>query len=399
MLPSLSKAQSVVVHFANDSVTFYNQLEAYMLDARKDEGKFFMKEFEFYWYGGKFTETYRQGVYNTCNAMLKAKKKAFPDFRDYLYTVLSFIDSEYQTESSFDVWQETINRMLSSRKRKSFTNYLTFSRNLFEENAIYKSGAVIWASDNSNYDFGFDSLPKISFKKLNLICYAKGDSSTIYETAGTFYPTTNIWLGRGGKVKWLRAGFDEDEVFALIPNYTIQIKKSEFVIDSVIFYNKNYFGDQPLSGKLKEKVIAISSKSKISYPRFESYDKRLTLKNIDPNVDYVGGFSMNGDRFIGKGSAQKPVNIVFYKNNKPFIRAIAQTFIISESKIISENAGLRIYLENDSIHHPGLLFKYFRDTKEIVLIRDRKGKSRSSYFNTFHQVDMDVELVSWKSLL
>ena len=168
-----AKAQGVVVHFSSDSVTFFNQMNAFMLDARKDEGKFFMKEFESYWYGGKFTEGYRQGVYSVCNLMLKSKKRAFPDFRDYIYTVLSFIDSKYQTEASFDVWQETIVRMLSSRKRKVFGSYLTFSRNLFEENAIFKSGAVMWAADNNNYDFDFDSLPKVVFKKLNLKCYAK----------------------------------------------------------------------------------------------------------------------------------------------------------------------------------------------------------------------------------
>ncbi len=396
LMPRLADSQNVVVHFANDSVTFLNQLEAFMLDARKDEGKIFMKDFESYWYGGMFSEAYRSEVYGTCNAMLKAKKRAFPDFRDYLYTVLSFIDSEYQTESSFAVWQETVNRMLSSRKRRVFGDYLTFSRNLFEENAMFKSGAVIWASNNANYDFGYDSLPKISFKKLNLICYAKGDSSTIYNTQGTYYPTTNVWIGNGGIIRWLRAGFEEEEVYAKIPSYKINTKKTEFQIDSVIFYNKNYFGEQPLAGRLKEKVIAPSSKSKISYPRFESYDKRIVLKDIEPNVDYSGGFSMYGDRFIGKGSEDKPVNIIFYRNNQPFIRAIAQTFIISDDKIVSEDAAIRMYLENDSIHHPGLLFKFFRDSKEIALIRDRKGKSGGAYFNTFHQVDMDVELVTWK---
>ena len=275
------KAQSVVVHFSDDSVTFFNQMDAFMKESRKDEGKFFMKEFETYWYGGKFTEKYRQGVYSVCNLMLKSKKKAYPDFRDYIYTVLSFIDSKYQTEESFDIWQVTITRMLSSRKRRVFGNYLTFSRNLFEENAMYKSGAVMWAADNNNYDFGFDSLPKISFKKLNLICYAKGDSSVIYGTSGTFYPTTNIWLGRGGSVKWLRAGFEEKEVNAeIIGKYRIETKKTDFKVDTVRFINTHYFGDQPLFGSLKDKVIAPTSRTKILYPRFESFDKRITIKNI-----------------------------------------------------------------------------------------------------------------------
>ncbi|MEQ8324538.1 MAG: hypothetical protein RH916_07660 [Vicingaceae bacterium] len=390
-------AQSVVVHFADDSVTYYNQLEAFMKDARSDEGKIFMKEFEPYWYGGKFSENYRQGVYAVCNLMLKAKKKAYPDFRDYLYTVLSFIDSKYQTEESFGVWQETVTRMLSSRKRSVFGDYLSFSRNLFEQNAIYVSGAVTWGVDNSNYDFGFDSLPKITFKKLNLICYAKGDSSTIYETSGTFYPTTDLWIGRSGHVKWLRAGFDEKVVRAeILGQYKIDIRKTNYEIDTVEFTNTNYFAEQTLNGKLIEKVIAPTSSGKISYPRFESFDKRITIKNIEPNVNYTGGFAMYGERFVGKGSKEEPSIISFYRNDTLFSRAISETFLIYDNKIVSENAAIRFYLQEDSIYHPGLQFKFFREQKEIALIRDRKGQSRSSYYNSFHQIDMDVELLSWK---
>lgn len=389
-------AQNVVVHFANDSVTYLNQLEALMKDARKEEAKYFMEEFESYWYGGLFTEKYREGVYTMSNLMLKARKQAFPDFRDYLYTVLSFIDSKYQTEQSFEVWQETVKQMLNSRKRRVFGEYLTFSRNLFEENILYKSGAVIWAADNNNYDFAFDSLPKVKFKKLNLICYAKGDSSIIYETSGTYYPTLEVWKGRGGTVTWQRAGYKPEDVRAEIGPYELDIRKTDFEIDSVTFYNKHFFGEEPLTGILHEKVLALTSRGKISYPRFESYDKRITIKNIDPNVDYNGGFAMHGERFVGQGSLEKPVLITVYRNNIPFLRAISETFIIDDDKIISEDAAIRFYLQEDSIYHQGLLFKYFRDRKEFALIRDRKGESSTLYYNSFHQIDMDIEFLSWK---
>ena len=276
------------------------------------------------------------------------------------------------------------------------SEYLVFSRHLFEENYLYKSGAVIWASDNANYDFGYDSIPKISFKKLNLTCYAKGDSSVIYETSGTYYPTIFLWTGQGGTLKWTRAGFDEKQVFAIIPAYEIDAQKTEFEIDSVTFYNRNFFGDQALHGKITEKVIAIASKTGISYPRFESYNKTITLKNIESGVDYVGGFAMHGERFVGRGTQEKPVSIVIYRNNKPFVKALAINFIITVEHIVADNAAIRIYLENDSIYHPGLQFRYFREKREVVMIRDRMGMSRSSFYDNFHKVDIDVEQVSWK---
>ena len=79
-------------------------------------------------------------------------------------------------------------------------------------------------------------------------------------------------------------------MYAEIKNYNITLKSTSFNSDSALFYS-NYFND-PVLGKLSEKVISNLGYKKVRYPSFESYDKRLLIKDVFPNVDYDGGFTI-----------------------------------------------------------------------------------------------------------
>jgi len=386
------KAQTPL-SFASDSIQFFNQMESFMSDARK-EGKDFMKQFKEVWYGGYFSDEQRRGVYMVTNKMLQKKMRAFPDFRSYLYTVGSFVTSTYQTEKSFDEWQATLVRLLDDRNKRNFTNFLTFSDGLFSENAIYKSTSTKWAANNSNYIFGFDSLPKITFEELDLICYSRGDSMKIINTTGTYYPTEEKWIGNGGVVTWEKAGMMSEEVYAKVFNYEINTKTYSYTADSVEFYNSFYF-DKPLLGQLEDKIQANNTPEKSTYPKFDSYNKRLVIQNISPAVDYDGGFSMVGSKFIGSGNEENDAYLLFHRNDTIFLRASSKAFVINTERIISDNAAISFYLGSDSIHHPGLNFKFFPKKKQVTLYRDNQGMAISPYFDSFHQIDMDFEVLNW----
>lgn len=379
--------------FPADSIQFFNQMESFLSDARK-EGKDFMKQFKEVWYGGYFSESQRFGVYNITNQMLKKKMRAFPDFRNYLFTVGSFVTSEFQTESSFDQWQATLLQLLDDRNKRNFTNYLTFSDGLFSQNALYISSSTKWSANNNNYIFGFDKLPTITFESLDLICYAREDSMRINGTKGVYYPTEEKWVGEGGTVTWDKAGMMGDEVYAKLKNYEISTKTYSYTADSVEFFNSFYF-DRPLLGNLEDKIQANNTPEKSTYPRFDSYNKRLIIKNIAPAVDYDGGFSMQGSKFIGSGDEESDAYLIFYRNDTTFLRASSKVFIINTERIVSNNSAISFYLGQDSIHHPGLNFKFFIKDKNVTLYRDNEGLAISPYFDSFHKIDMDCEVVNW----
>ena len=389
-----SFSQTKIKQFSADSSAFFHEMEEFLMVSRKEDGKFVMDQFSWDWFGGKFTEDQRQGVYMIANLMLNKKKKAFPDFKNYLFTISKFVNSKYQTPESFDEWQNILIKVLDDKDKNRLSDYLESCNSLFEEGALYKSAANTWKSSNNNYKFGYDSLPTIEFNALNLTCYSKEDSSVIYNTKGIYYPTENKWVGVGGKITWERADFGKDSVYAEINDYTISFKTPAYEIENVTFFNYLYF-QKPLKGKLEEKVLAGITYDKASYPRFDSYEKILQIKNIAKGVDYVGGFSMNGRKVIGRGDEVQDAYLIFYREGNPFVKIGSRAFSIRPERIVSEISSATIYLKSDSIYHPGLSFKFFIDERRVTLIRDNQGIKITPYYNSYHQVDMDFEMLTW----
>tara|TARA_B110000046_G_scaffold186024_1_gene231517 strand:+ start:14694 stop:19160 length:4467 start_codon:yes stop_codon:yes gene_type:complete len=381
--------------FSSDSIVFFNEMEDYLSNARK-EGKDFMKQFKVVWYGGYFSEKQREGVYAVSNIMLKKKLRAFPDFRNYLYTVGSFVVDSNQTDESFQAWQGILLELLQDRKTRNFTRFLDFCNGLFRENVMYGSASTIWSANNSNYSFAYDSLPKITFDQLDLICFAKRDSMIIYNTKGAYYPTTNSWVGVGGKVLWKKAGFEATDIYAELRNYVANFKVSAYEADSVTFYNTFYF-DVPLSGKLTDKVLANMTIERASYPRFDSYDRRIQIQNLAPGVNFDGGVSMVGSKLLGKGDEIQDALVEFTRNDTIFMRAFSENFSIRTDRITSNNSGVKIYLHQDSIYHPGLDFKYLFEEKTVTLYKNDDGVAKTPYYNSFHDIEMDFEVLIWKT--
>lgn len=390
-----SANSQTIKSFPNDSIAFFEAMETFLVEARK-EGKDFMKQFEEVWYGGYFSEQQRKGVYATTNKMLKKKLRAFPDFRNYLFTVGSFVVDENQTDQSFIAWQGIIDRLLDDRRKKKFTDFLDFCNALFRENAIYSSASTIWAANNNNYTFGFDSLPKITFESLDLICFAKRDSMKIYNTKGIYYPTEGIWKGFGGKVDWQRAGLSAEEVYAELGPYEIETRTSSYTADSVVFHN-SYYLSEPLLGELNNKLLANMDEDRATYPQFDSYDKRVRIENISPGVNFDAGFSMVGSKLLAKGDEDSDAIIEFMRSDTIFLKTASDNFSIRSDRIVSTQASVRIYLDKDSIYHPGLNFKYLIDQKLVTLYKENQGVAITPYTNSFHNLEMNFEVLNWKT--
>jgi len=385
-------SQTTLKHFTSDSALFFDEMEQFLTKSRRSEGILTMDDFSWHW--GKFSKKGREEVYKMANLMLKKKKRAFPDFKNYIYTISEFVSSEYQTEESFKDWQKILAKLAKGRSKKKFTAYLQSCNSLFSENLLYKSAANSWAADNNNYKFGFDSLPTIEFDTLTLTCYSKGDSSVIYNTKGIYYPTESKWVGEGGKVTWERAGFSPDSVYANLNKYTIRLKSPKYVIRDVLFYDLAYF-EEPLKGVLQEKVLANVKTLKASYPKFDSYEAIFSIKDIAEGVDYIGGFSLYGRKVVGRGTDTQDAYLIFNRNGIPFLKMASKAFIIKPERIVSQIASATFYLKEDSIYHPGLSFKFFTKDRNVSMLRDGKGIKITPYFNSYHQVDMDFESLAW----
>ncbi|HOY30317.1 MAG TPA: hypothetical protein PKW80_00415 [Bacteroidales bacterium] len=395
---SLSLSAQPLKQFSNDSETFLKELtdmfQAVSSSELKDRGKILMTEFSAMWLN-KFDAEEKDSIYAMCNIMLKRKMKAYPNFEQYLRGAINFHNSKLPVES-FEAWQFSLRKLSKMTNTIRFMALLEGTNLLLTKNYLYENQLIVWKSNSGDYIFKYDSVPYFEFASLDLTCVKKNDSTCIYGTQGKYFPTMDKWEGKDGKVYWDRVGLPWEEVHAEIhKKYAIQLTKSEFEIDTVTFYNTNFF-QRPLMGSLTEKVLADVAEERVSYPRFTSFDNNLEIKDIFKDIDFEGGFAMYGNKLIGKGSQNDNAYIYIKKDNKRFVKLSSKEFIIKKNLIGSDRSAAVIYLESDSIFHPGLNMKYNNENRELSLIRDDNGISKSPYFDTYHKVDMYFQALYWK---
>jgi hypothetical protein len=384
-----------LIEFTPDSVKFIKELDQYFQagSADKKEAADFVNEFEKAWKDPVFKLQYKEYVYKTCNKFLDKKLKPNPYFKDYLTAIVSFIDAK-QEFSSFENWQTCIEKTLKGKGMKAIGDFLEMSLSLFETNTFYKSPTYNWYTLEKNYKFEYDSLPKLIFGNITLSGKnPRNDSVSINATTGIYYPSLGKFYGKGGRVSWQRTGLEEN-VYADLKRYVIDCKTGNYTSDSALFRNDRYF-PKPQLGRLSDRIIS-EDKDLISYPRFDTYSKRIVVKNVLKDVDFDGGFSMRGPRFVGSGDSKNPARIVFYRKGQRFLELAARNFIMNPDKISSETAAVKFSLGKDSIIHPGLSFKYIAEQRKVSLIRTDDGLQKTPYYNSYHKVDMYFEELIWK---
>ncbi len=380
--------------FPADSTAFLEKMEEFLSDVRKKEGqKLIEEEFQPIWYSGNVSDHERKRVYRMANFMAEKNLRAYPHFKNFLLSFVGFKESD-RSKESFDLWMGSLQKILMGREKRKFNDYLKTTKALFSRNILYKSLSTTWKAESDNYTIKFeDDRPVLEFGEITLKCYAKGDSSVIHNTKGRYLPTENEWHGHGGKVTWKRAGFDENNTYAVLKDYEVEMRSPRFEADSVLFYN-NYF-DKPLKGELKDRVLSGVTKENAIYPKFESYNQRLSIPDIDKDIDYNGGFTVSGSKLLGSGTKENPAKVTVRWKNSRFLRMESLNFTITPEQISAQEVEVNFNLKDDSITHPQLKLRLDRKERLLTLIRTDKGRSKSPYFNTYHELEMYFEALYW----
>jgi len=383
--------------FSGDSTKFVGELNGIFFNLGDNEKKIiapFMEEFVQKWNQEKFGPEQKKIIYGLFNEMVKKKVRPFPDFFNYI-NALNIFSNSRQPDEYFIPWSDILKKLIADKNNRKFVVFLDATTNLFSDNLVYKSVTTRWKINKTTFRFIFDSVPVIQFKKSDLVCYANEDSLNIFSTSGTYFPLTNLWMGQDGMVNWKRAGEDPGKVFATLGHYEIQMRFSKFTADTASFTHKKYF-PAPIIGRYVDKVLADVTEEKSSYPRFYSYDKMIGISRLFSNIDYLGGFAMEGSRIIGSGDKSTDACLFFKKDGKDFVIARSKSFIIRDDRINSGMASITIYYENDSIFHPGLQLKYMDDKRELSFNKDERVPSISPWFDSYHNIEIYCESLYWK---
>ncbi|MCX6311659.1 MAG: hypothetical protein NT084_08480 [Bacteroidetes bacterium] len=390
-------AQVMPKSFDEDPVKFIAELRDFFESYEGKDGKEFIDKFnEKYWITNHVSQDVKDAMYKNCNQMVKKKFRPKPEYYSYLNTIMSIADKNV-SGVTFLEWQTCFTSIGNGRLNKPFSDFIEMSEHLFGENKFFKTASGEWSVIGGTWKFSCDSVSSVRFTNVTLHGVAKNDSTNIFNTSGLYFPSSGMWVGQGGRVYWTRAGMKESEVFADLRKYSFSVKGFSIVADSVTFTNQIYFKDKPLQGKLSEKLIADAQMASASYPRFESYSSRYQIKSMYPNVDYEGGFTQVGAKFIGSGTKDNQAFFIFKRNGKNFLQVTSPSFSITKDKITSQNAAVKFSLDADSIVHPSIEFKYFIDSSRVVIYRPEEGASQAPFYDSFHKVNMYVEQMTWKT--
>ncbi|MBE3084692.1 MAG: hypothetical protein IMZ64_00560, partial [Bacteroidetes bacterium] len=381
--------------FSEDPAKFSTELITFMGPNLNSEQIANLNTFLVRWDSAAFSKENMAKIINISSQLSVRSMRPVPHFNDYLITLNYFIGYK-RDAASFTNWLTGLSKKTFSPR---FTNdnidrYFKNTGSMIKENVLFESGSVKWKVKNNTLKFLHDTVFYVAISDATLTCYSQKDSTEIYNVTGTYYPDIQQFRGTKGIVTWEKAGYPGADVFAELNNYSINIAKSSFTIDSARLRHFIYF-KEPVLGVLTDQAVSFSNKDKANYPRFETYTKEFQIKNLYEGVNYKGGLSFEGANVKGTGKSFTPAKITLFRNDTLYLKISSKEFLFSKTGLSSQETAVSLYLDKDSIYHSSLGFSYFSTTRQVNLFRTNNPISKSPYFNSFHSLDMYFEYMSW----
>ncbi|MFT5778974.1 MAG: hypothetical protein ACI837_001931 [Crocinitomicaceae bacterium] len=350
-----------------------------------------------------FPEEYFTKMVATCNLMESKKLKDYPEVYNYIFSVTAFVEGK-QPKSSFLAWHSTVDKMLDSRYVKKVEEFVEFSAGFFSTGQISESSNFAWYYIGGDYSFEFDKKVTVNLTEGDLVCRSisnsgdnKGetvDSLRVIGTVGAYDPVLKKWNGQGGTITWEKVGLDVNKTHAKLKSYDLSLKSSTLRVDTVSLTTP-YF-EKPILGLLSDRAFKFNREADKVYPQFLSFERRLLIKEIIKNVDYLGGFALQGSSFLGAGTSEERAEVTIKNNGSPFMIARAKQIIVSPKKVMTTRAEFVLLLSSgDSITHPGITLDYDLGKKQIQLVRTKNGIGEAPFQDSYHKLDIYVPKIIW----
>ena len=278
----------------------------------------------------------------------------------------------------------------------AFKSFLDFATTLYDKNVIFTDNYFSWNSSSNKLKMEYtNKKPVVHYAKTNLFATRKLDTIQIVDVEGDLFPAQNIFIAKGGKAIWRKTG--GDVIYAELDTFTIELRKSGYLATNVKLFYPQFFPNRSLLGKMEDKLVIENKAVEGSYPRFESYETLLEIKDIGGGADYKGSFRLQGSSIYGYGSKDSKSQIQIYNEQKKRVyQGFADVFIIRKGeRIVGEKVISTLYFDKDSITHPSINLRYDIQTKELNLDRGLLAGDRNPFYNSFHKVNINSNKLTW----
>jgi hypothetical protein len=381
--------------FSGDPAKFREELTAFMGPNLNDEQKGNLGTFLARFDSSAFSKANMTKIIDLTSQFSDKGMRPVPHFNN-LFSALNTMVDKNSGDKFISDWISGLSELAFNPRYQSenIDRYIRNTRIMIRDNVLSESPSIRWKVKNSPLQFMHDTAFLVKIKDATLTCYSQKDSLEIFNATGIYYPDIQIFHGTRGKVTWEKAGYPASDVFAEMDNYEINITKSNFTVDSARLTHKTYF-KTPVYGKLSDQAMSYKVQDRADFPRFETYEKEFKLNNIYEGVNYEGGLSIEGASLKGTGTKLKPAVINLSRHDTLALKLKSMEFMFSKNGLLSAETSMSLYLQNDSIYHSNLAFSYNASTRQVNLFRGNNPISKSPYFNSFHNLDMYFELLSW----
>jgi len=381
--------------FTGDQTKYKDELKAFMGPNLNAEQLANLNRFFERWDSTAFSKENMVKILDISSQLSSRNMRPVPQFNNFIQTVNYFVDYK-RDESFFKNWLKGLSEMSFSPR---FTNdnidkYFRNTGSMIKDNILYESGSVKWKVKNNTIKFLHDTTFYFAITDATITCYSQKDSTEIYNVTASYYPEMQLLKGKKGIITWEKAGFAGSDVFVELTDYVINTSKSSFTVDSVMLTHKTYF-KKPVKGTLSDQAVSFTNKDKANFPRFVTHTKSFQLKNIYKGVNYDGGLTFEGATVKGTGENYLPARVSLFRNDTLYIKISSKDFLFSKAGLNSQETSISLYLDKDSIYHSNLGFSYFAETRQVNLFRTNNPVSKSPYFDSFHNIDMYFEYLSW----
>ncbi len=433
------------IKFTEKPEDFVNTLTSMMATVGNEQAVDVAKNIGERWNSGKITSTQKAKILGIVKSMHAKNYKANPQFL-LLFDCLRFgYNSQYISELQIESFLETSQKMLEKMDGKSISVFWEKSRMFFFNRTLHTSNVNKLYAISSDFIFNYyeeistskieeenvkiadkiindgwdDPIPstnssnelqkvefqptviiptlaqgaRIDFKKADLYIVTASDSALLSGISGNYGFKENTILGTGGVFTWESVGLSN--VIATLGNFAMELKNPKISSINAVFTYKNKL-NEPLNGAFEYQSKKRAKSVKNTFPRFVSNRNDIIIKDLGDNIDYIGGFSLIGNKIFSTSLKSKISKISYKSNGKILFNATSNRFEITDSLITASVASFSAIMGSDSIYHPGLKFNLNKKNNIVRGLKIEKSAFKSSNFiDTYHQMEIVSDVMRY----
>ncbi len=389
--------------FPTEKDAFYNQLATYLGSSTskqdREEAAVIMQGFQGVW-ESYYSNAEANTIIQLCERLhSKSGSKAYANIFHFV-EILQRIPTANLSHKDVNNWIVYTDAKVQ-KSMNGVDKYLVSCRDLFVDKVLSAKGNSKWLLRDALWGFPSNEHFELTIDG-TLVLASQKDESVLKDTKGVYYQEDNRWEGIGGRADWSRFGVPPEKVFVTLPDfYVLDLNRSEYAIDSVVFHERQHF-DQDILCRYEDKVLVNAPNEKTMFPRVRSYRSDYEITDLMRNIDFEGGIGMMGNQVDVFGGVNNKAVFHFRQGGREVIRMEAPRFVMSmDEQLVSDHVAMRLYLidsvgtEMDSLYHNDLGLHYDNKTRKLMVYRSEKDFGDGPFHDYFHGLDIFLEAMYW----